>query len=436
MLKKNIPISFSKILMVCVYHIIAYICRHHKKVIRLWIGIIICLHGAVCFCQNMIYLQKSVTLCKITAISEEGISYIPSSGKATAQTIAVPDAILLFNKSGHFLIPQKLHLNTTEDKQQVSQFLQDENDTPNNLDDIYTITGTKMSVDIAKEDSKFIYLAQQEPSKIDKRQIAAIVYRNGLHSVYPTLRIIKVAEILWTNKAPSFSVKQPDSTTSSAVSKTTTQDPAKTNTTTVPIQTPAVNIHTADTVKTPVEEKNNTLTFEALTGNVSQKEFEEKAIKKTKDLNSYLKILCTKSYGYEEHNKALDQAILLFINEDAAVQVSSITKDEIKSYKIRQYLLRLKSLNYDRVEVEWTNVQYVDKLKKGIDGNYYGTVTLEQVFRGFIDGKVVYEDVTKKSATVVLKSYEKNAEGNTTEMWDVLLSDIGVVYTKSQIQTQ
>ena len=58
------------------------------------------------------------------------------------------------------------------------------------------------------------------------------------------------------------------------------------------------------------------------------------------------------------------------------------------------------------------------------------------MFRGLMDGKVVNEDVTKKTATVVLKAYEKNAEGNTTEMWDVLLSDIGVVYTKSQIQTQ
>ena len=394
-------------------------------------GIFACLYSSICFCQNMIYLSKTNMLCKITAITPTGISYTPSSGKASAQTIAITDAILLFNKSGQYLLPQKLQFSTIEDKQQIDQFLKDENETRLSLDAIYTITATRMSVDITKEDSKYIYLAQQDPSKIDKRQVAAVIYRNGLHSIYPTLSVTKVANILWTNKPIAPQTKQFDT-----ISTATTSTSLKINSPVVPATTPSVNIETADTAKIPVEEKKNTLTFEALTGNVSQKAFEEKAIKKTKDLNSYLKILCTKSYGYEEHNKALDQAIQLFINEDAAVQVSSVTRDEIKSYKIRQYLLRLKSLNYDRVEVEWTNVQYVDKLKKGLDGNYYGTVTLEQVFRGFMDGKVVYEDVTKKTATVVLKAYEKNAEGNTTEMWDVLLSDIGVVYTKSQIQTQ
>lgn len=392
-------------------------------------GIFACLYSSICFCQNMIYLSKTNILCKITAISPTGISYTPSSGKASAQTIAIADAILLFNKSGQYLLPQKLQFSNIEDKQQIDQFLQDEKETHHNLDDIYTITATRMSVDITKEDSKYIYLAQQDPSKIDKRQVAAVIYRNGLHSIYQTLSVTKVANILWTNKPIAPQAKQVDTIS------TATSTSLKINSPVAPATTTTANIETADTAKITVEEK-NTLTFEALTGNVSQKEFEEKAIKKTKDLNSYLKILCTKSYGYEEHNKALDQAIQLFINEDAAVQVSSVTRDEIKFYKIRQYLLRLKSLNYDRVEVEWTNVQYVDKLKKGLDGNYYGTVTLEQVFRGFMDGKVVYEDVTKKTATVVFKAYEKNAEGNTTEMWDVLLSDIGVVYTKSQIQTQ
>ena len=65
-----------------------------------------------------------------------------------------------------------------------------------------------------------------------------------------------------------------------------------------------------------------------------------------------------------------------------------------------------------------------------MDGNYYGTVSFEQVFRGFIDGRIVYEDLTKKSATVVLKAYEQNKEGSTTDAWDVMLSDIGVKYTK------
>ncbi|MFT3701383.1 MAG: hypothetical protein QM802_03395 [Agriterribacter sp.] len=383
----------------------------------------------------MIYFNKSSKLCKITAVDADGITYTSGTSKEEKATLA--DAVLLFNKAGNFLVPSKIDFNTEEGKSATQQFLAAEKKEETIKDCIYTIVNSKIEAEITKEDNKFVYLNLPDQPRIDKRQVAVIVYKNGLHSVYQTLPVAKIALILWDNNHATSSIDsiKIKSTETSEITGPIASDNKNIHTVTKEsTQTTAEKSPATDTVKTPLEEKKNVLTFEELTGNVSQKEFEERAVKKTKDLNSYLKILCTKTYGYEEHNKALDQAIKLFINEDAAVQVSSITKDEIKSYKIRQYLLRLKSLNYDRVEVEWTNVQYVDKLKKGPDGNYYGTVTLEQVFRGFIDGKVVYEDVTKKSATVVLKAYEKNMEGNTTEMWDVMLSDIGVIYTKSQAQ--
>ena len=65
------------------------------------------------------------------------------------------------------------------------------------------------------------------------------------------------------------------------------------------------------------------------------------------------------------------------------------------------------------------------------DGNLYGTVSFEQEFRGYRDGKLVYSDVTLKHANVVLKMYEKTYEGSTRKIWDVLLSDVGVEATKS-----
>lgn len=169
----------------------------------------------------------------------------------------------------------------------------------------------------------------------------------------------------------------------------------------------------------------------ALLGGVTRKEFEEKAERKTAQFTDYLKVLCDKTAGYEELDKAVTQALTLFVNEEATVEVSSNNRNAVLRLKIRDYLKRVKQIQYDRIEVKWTHVQYVSDLKPGPDGNLYGTVSFEQEFRGYRDGKLVYSDVTLKHANVVLKTYNKTYEGSTRKIWDVLLSDIGVVATKS-----
>jgi hypothetical protein len=169
----------------------------------------------------------------------------------------------------------------------------------------------------------------------------------------------------------------------------------------------------------------------ALLGSVTRKEFEEKAEKKTVQFTDYLKVLCDKTAGYEELDKAVSQAMTLFVNEDATVEVSSNNRNAVLRLKIRDYLKKVKQIQYDRIEVKWTHVQYVSDLKPGPDGNLYGTVSFEQEFRGYRDGKLVYSDVTLKHANVVLKTYNKSYEGGTRKIWDVLLSDVGVVATKT-----
>ncbi|GGB03673.1 hypothetical protein GCM10011511_28700 [Puia dinghuensis] len=169
----------------------------------------------------------------------------------------------------------------------------------------------------------------------------------------------------------------------------------------------------------------------ALLGEVSRKEFEDKAEKKTAQFTDYLKILCDKSASYEQLDKAVAQAITLFVNEDAVVETSSNNRNTILRLRIRDYLKKVKQIQYDKIEIKWTHVQYVGDLKPAPDGNLYGTVSFEQEFRGYRDGKLVYSDVTLKHANVVLKTYKKTYEGSTRKIWDVLLSDIGVEATKS-----
>lgn len=119
----------------------------------------------------------------------------------------------------------------------------------------------------------------------------------------------------------------------------------------------------------------------------------------------------------------------LFI-ADAKIEVSSLNRTDVVRYDVRAYLNRLGMLKYDKVIIKWFNIQYTSMLRKGPDGNYYGTVEFEQRFLGISGDNQTYEDITRKTVEVVLKPYQRNTDGGTTIEWDVFLGDIGVTITK------
>ena len=155
--------------------------------------------------------------------------------------------------------------------------------------------------------------------------------------------------------------------------------------------------------------------------------YSRRALQKTADLGTYLAIISDRSNSMGEANKAVELAVKLFINENAEVEVSS--PEGRNRYKVRAYLNRLKLLNYDKIEISWTDISYVSDLKKGVDGNYYGVITLQQRFKGFRDNEVVYGDLTEKNIEVMVVPYQKESGGKQEQKWDVFLSDVGVVVT-------
>jgi hypothetical protein len=157
-------------------------------------------------------------------------------------------------------------------------------------------------------------------------------------------------------------------------------------------------------------------------------DFEEKVLSQTEDLGQYLKIIAGKNSSYQDIKTAIDLACGLFVNENARVEVSSGKKQAIASYKIREYLERLKLLHYDQVEIQWYEIGYVSQLRQDPDGRYYGTVTISQRFKGISDGKPVYEDITTKHIQVVLERLELDKDKK-EHYWDVRLGDISVVET-------
>lgn len=156
--------------------------------------------------------------------------------------------------------------------------------------------------------------------------------------------------------------------------------------------------------------------------------YRRKALQKTEDLGTFISIISDRSNSLEEANKAVELAVKLFISEDAEIEVSG--PEGKKRYKVRSYLNRLKLLDYDKIEISWTDISYVSDLKKGTDGNFYGVITLQQRFKGFMENQLVYGDLTEKNVEVMLVPYQKKTDGEVQEKWDVFLSDVGVVVTK------
>ena len=103
---------------------------------------------------------------------------------------------------------------------------------------------------------------------------------------------------------------------------------------------------------------------------------------------------------------------------------------KLKYYGIREYFQRLMALNYDRVNVEWFNIQYISDLVRQPDGRYVGVITVYQRFTGESDDGLKYVDTTKKDITVYVERKQTQIQGRVIGFWDVLLGDIRVTETK------
>lgn len=153
------------------------------------------------------------------------------------------------------------------------------------------------------------------------------------------------------------------------------------------------------------------------------------ALEKVRDLSKYIKIVGSKETPWSEANRVIDRAEELFA-PDAEIGVSTLSSNEVKYYKVRQYLERLMRLNYDRVEIDWYKIEYVSDLQRQPDGTYVGVITVFQTFKGYDkEGRLIYQDTTKKDITVYVKRKETQIGGRTIGFWDVLLGDMRVKET-------
>lgn len=153
------------------------------------------------------------------------------------------------------------------------------------------------------------------------------------------------------------------------------------------------------------------------------------ALEKVRDLSKYVSIIGNKDTPWSEANRVIDRAEELFM-QGSEMGVSSLTRSEINYYPVRKYFERLMRLNYNKVEIEWYNIEYVSDLQRQPDGTYVGVITIFQKFKGYDkEGRLVYQDTTKKDITVYVKRKETQIGGRLIGFWDVLLGDIRVKET-------
>ena len=153
------------------------------------------------------------------------------------------------------------------------------------------------------------------------------------------------------------------------------------------------------------------------------------ALEKVRDLSKYIKVIGSKDTPWSEANRVIDRAEELFA-PDAEIGVSSLAKTKVDYYKVRHYLERLMRLNYDRVEIDWYDIQYVSDLQRQPDGTYVGVITIFQTFKGYdAEGRLAYKDTTKKDITVYVKRKQTQIGGRLIGFWDVMLGDMRVKET-------
>ena len=312
---------------------------------------------------------------------------------------------------------------------------------------IITVDGRLFPADNIQEHEDIIFYQDAVDSTDASVRVAetiAIIYQDGSHKLLANanevaLGLSRSVGFVSQSEQPTDVVASTQSVAAPLTRNSEVDQPAATPASseeaTVEGNTTEEETMSMDTSSSTEPAVNAALATEEVTeelelNNVAYKEYAAKAINKAEYLGYYLDLLCDQTLDIYDKDQAIENALKLFVHDSTLVQVSSVTRDQTSAYKIRDYLKRLSLLNYDKVELVWRDVQYVTKFRLAADGNYYGAITVEQLFRGFRDGRPVYEDITRKDVEIVLGNFRREKSGATEYAWDVLLSNIGVEETR------
>ncbi|MEJ7740093.1 MAG: hypothetical protein WKF97_21955 [Chitinophagaceae bacterium] len=420
--------------------------------------------------QDKIYFTKKKTNdWKVTEITANAIKGTDAVNPKVPYSTTHSDVLFVFNSIGNFLVIPGLYENAIKaDVYSKNFFLQADPDF-NKVDKIITEKNDIITGMFRMEKENTVeYTVGNKFLTIPKKDVTVIIFKDGKHKLissadkaYRTLKSIQdnYYQLAFSTKMNQGTEVRKDT---QAIAGSPVVEPKK-DTVSQPMSQQSVSNNRDSSVSKPAAKQRvagkdapapktvsntnysgtktaastgarggggKTSASEARLDSATITGLQKKALLNIKELEGYIRLISDKDTDADQLSKTIDQAVSLFINEDATVEVSSINRSDVQQYKVGVYLKRLGLLKYDKVVIEWYDVQYTSRLRKGPDGNYYGFIEFEQRFTGISGDNKTYEDITRKTVEIVLKTYEKRRGGETSLEWDVFLGNIGIAVTK------
>ncbi|GAB4002241.1 hypothetical protein GCM10028807_60470 [Spirosoma daeguense] len=314
--------------------------------------------------------------------------------------------VLAFNQKGNFLVIAELSPDLTQAKQQLQTFL----DAPARKDgNDYLIKASPLSVVLGKisyDGDVINYKTPQGNSAtINKNELIAVLYRDGRHVL---LKPVNEAAPLLAELRPDIeNGGKPVTASKPVAADTTATSPA-----------PATLTES---------DKNNSGSGNKMTLTEEEKEtYRQKSLARVDEFVNYINVITDKNSSNDEKDRAIEQALRLFI-KGSTIEVTSSARTGSRTYRVDEYLNRLKRLPYLYTKVEWADTQFVQDLTQMPDGTYEGTISGQQRFTGYnANGQTKYSDVTQKDVRVKLDSYQKIIDGTSNLRWQTMLGNVSV----------
>ncbi len=368
---------------------------------------------------------------------------VQKGGKTTVYPVRRENVLLVFKQNGNYRLIKDFDDDSLKAQAQIEEF--DQAPAPALAYDLLlkTSPATVLPGTISYESDEVVNFKSPkgEAATINKRELAAIFYRDGRHRLVQKTAEVTTAinstrrELLeWSRPvvvaaAPNPPVvkkpvaKPPVKAKAVSQVKAKPKLPAaekKASLASVPAAPPPAVAPSAAAAPPAAPAKKPVL-------NESEyQEYRTSSLNRVEEFSLYLKIIVDETVAEDDKDKAIATAVGMF-TPDATIEVSSNNRNGTRKYPVEVYLKRLKGLPYAKTNLEWNEIQYVSELKQADDGKYYGTISGQQTFTGYAEnGEVLYSDVTEKNVKVILDSYTKTKDGKVDVKWNVLLGSIGI----------
>lgn len=157
--------------------------------------------------------------------------------------------------------------------------------------------------------------------------------------------------------------------------------------------------------------------------------FKEQTKQKVNEFQNHILILSDKTQSRSKRNMAEKEALKLFY-DGAIMEISLLINGKTieKERPMAEYLFRLKTINFTKVEITFFDIVYVTEFTRAPDGKYHGIATFFQKFQGFQGDKITYSDITKKEISIIIDLIEDDFYNE--KQWKLFLGDIRATETK------